>query len=55
VLLPAATLAMLEVRGECKYKGNRPKVSYRFCQELKPELQHNGGPCDCMSQPSPFL
>jgi hypothetical protein len=55
VLPPAATLAMLEVRGERKYEGNQPKVSYRFCQELNPELQHDGGPCDCMSSPHPFL
>jgi hypothetical protein len=55
MLPPAATLAMLEVRGERKYEGNRPKVSYCFCQELNPDLCHNGGPCDCMSRPSPFL
>jgi hypothetical protein len=55
MLLPAATLAMLEVRGECKYEGNWPKVSYRFCQELNLELRHDGGPCHCLSRPHPFL
>jgi hypothetical protein len=49
MLPPAATLAMLEVRGERKYEGNWPKVSYHFCQELNPELRHDRGPCDCMS------
>jgi hypothetical protein len=55
LLPPAATLTMLEVRGERKYEGNQPKVSYCFCQELNPELWHDRGPCDCLSRPHPFL
>jgi hypothetical protein len=55
LLLLAAALSQWEVKGQCKQRVNRPQVSYRFCQELNPALRHDNGPCDCMSQPSPFL
>jgi hypothetical protein len=55
MLLPAAALSQWEVKGQHKQRVNRPKVSYCFCQELNLELQHDGGPCDCMSRPNPFL
>jgi hypothetical protein len=55
MLPPAATLTMWKVMGEHKQRVNQPQVSYAFCQELNLELQHDGGPCDCMSHPNPFL
>jgi hypothetical protein len=56
VMLPPATaLGQWEVKGQRKQRVNRPQVSYCFCQELNPELQHDGGPCDYMSRPNPFL
>ena len=55
MLPPAAALGQWEVKGQRKQRVNRPQVSYRFCQELNPELQHDRGPCDCMSRPNPFL
>ena len=52
-----AAWARLEADSERRWAEvtRRRKSKYPFCQELVPEVAHDGGPCDCMSRVSRFI